>query len=164
MNESKIGFKIILNKKPTLYAKIKGSEKFSDINGNVLFYNTRYGVVVVSEIEGLRKIANNCDSPIFAFHIHSGNACTGDDEDPFKDALTHYNPTDCKHPYHAGDLPPLFSANGRSFSAVLTDRFSIEDIVNKTIVLHNSVDDFTSQPAGNSGEKIACGEIKRFRK
>ena len=36
------------------------------------------------------------------------------------------------------------------------------DIIDRTIVIHDQADDFHSQPAGNSGEKIACGEIKRF--
>lgn len=45
--------------------------------------------------------------------------------------------------------------------AFTTDRFSVEEIVGKTIIIHSNVDDFTTQPGGNSGEKIACGVIKR---
>jgi len=48
------------------------------------------------------------------------------------------------------------------FSMVLTNRFNLSEIIGKTIIIHSSVDDFTTQPAGNSGTKIACGEIRRF--
>ena len=33
------------------------------------------------------------------------------------------------------------------------------DIINKSVVLHEGYDDFSTQPAGNSGAKIACGRI-----
>jgi len=60
---------------------------------------------------------------------------------------------------NAGDLPPLFSANGYAFSAVLTNRFTIDEIIGRTIIIHSSVDDFITQPAGNAGTKNACGKI-----
>jgi Cu-Zn family superoxide dismutase len=56
-------------------------------------------------------------------------------------------------------MPPLFAANGHAFSAFLTDRFSINDIIGKTVVIHDSPDDFSTQPSGNSGSKLACGQI-----
>ena len=46
-------------------------------------------------------------------------------------------------------------------NAVVTDRFTISDIIGRTVVIHKSPDDFTTQPSGNAGAKIACGEIKR---
>ena len=70
----------------------------------------------------------------------------------------------CNHPYHAGDLPPLFSANGLGFSAFLTNRFVAEEIKGKTIIIHSNPDDFTTQPSGNSGIKIACGVISSLRR
>ena len=87
---------------------------------------------------------------------------TGNEDDPFADAKTHYNPKSCPHPYHAGDLPPLFSANGYAYSAVLTDRFTVDEIIGKTVVIHSSPDDFTTQPSGNAGRKIACGVITAY--
>ena len=45
--------------------------------------------------------------------------------------------------------------------SVLTDRFSVSDILGRTLVIHISPDDFTTQPSGNSGKKIACGQILR---
>ncbi|MBQ8615323.1 MAG: superoxide dismutase family protein [Clostridia bacterium] len=154
-------FLSLLSQRPQAMARISGSAIFPEIQGNVWFYQTSFGVLVVADIEGLPKDDLVCSSPIFAFHIHNGDSCTGNSEDQFANAGTHYNPNNCPHPYHAGDLPPLFSANGYAFSAVLTNRFKVNEIIGKTIIIHSNVDDFVSQPSGNSGSKIACGEIKR---
>lgn len=75
-------------------------------------------------------------------------------------AGTHYNPKNCPHPEHAGDLPPLLSCNGFAFQIFYTDRFVPEEVLGKTIIVHAASDDFTTQPSGNSGIMIACGEIK----
>jgi Cu-Zn family superoxide dismutase len=42
---------------------------------------------------------------------------------------------------------------------VLTDRFTLDEVIGRTVVIHALRDDFTTDPAGNSGEKIACGTI-----
>jgi Cu-Zn family superoxide dismutase len=102
-----------------------------------------------------------CKENIFAFHIHDGKSCTGNDTDPFANAKSHYNPHECSHPQHAGDLPPLFGNDGYAWSAILTNRFSIDEIIGNTIIIHSKPDDFTTQPSGNSGEKIACGVIHK---
>lgn len=152
---------ICINSKPSALAVLKGSEKYPDICGKVFFYEVCEGILVYAQVSKLPKATGKCDSPILAFHIHSGNSCTGTESDPFADALSHYNPKNYPHPFHAGDLPPLFSAHGRAVSLVLTDRFHINEIVGRAIIIHASIDDFSSQPAGNAGEKIVCGVIKR---
>ena len=118
----------------------------SNVMGTVQFYETPFGVLVRAEIDGLPS-----PSGIFAFHIHENTDC----ENPG----THFNPGNQPHPYHAGDLPPLFSANGRAFSLFLTDRFSLRQIICKTIIIHSMPDDFTTQPSGNPGKILACGQI-----
>ena len=45
---------------------------------------------------------------------------------------------------------------------IYIDKFSPKDIIGRTVVIHENIDDFHGQPAGNSGTKIACGEIKSF--
>ena len=84
----------------------------------------------------------------------------GNAEDEFANAGSHYNPTNCLHPYHAGDLPPLIENNGHAYMSVLLNNFKIKDIIGKVVIIHDSTDDFKSQPSGNSGKKIACGKIK----
>lgn len=153
-------FESFSSRHPSTVAYVSGSFEYSLIKGIVRFYRSAYGVFVVTQVSGL-PIGSMCASPIFGFHIHEGASCSGNADDPFADTLTHYNPKGCQHPYHAGDLPPLFGANGYAYSAVLTNRFTIDEIIGKTIVIHSSPDDFTSQPSGNAGKKIACGVITR---
>ena len=150
----------LLRKGPQAQATIKGSEVYPDIDGRMNFYQADNGVLVIVEVYGLPRGDGKCGSPIFAFHIHDGSSCSGESMDPFSNAMSHYNPYGCIHPYHAGDLPPLFGNDGYAFSAFLTNRFSVREIVGKTVIIHSEPDDFTSQPSGNSGEKIACGQIK----
>lgn len=163
-NHANFNIVSILRSRPDAMAALHGSDQHPEINGTVHFYQTSYGVLVVAEVMGLPTFNNVCGSPIFAFHIHEGGTCTGNENDPFADVGTHYNPYDCPHPYHAGDLPPLLDADGYAFSAVLTSRFTVEDIIGRTVILHAFPDDFITQPAGNSGAKIACGEIVKMRR
>ena len=148
-----------IKKRPYAYAKINGSNQYPSISGIAYFYKVQAGVLISIQVKGLPISDDVCQKPIFAVHIHSGDSCTGNSTDPFADAMTHYNPNNCNHPYHAGDLPPIFGANGLGFSAFLTNRFTAEEIIGKTLIIHSSADDFTTQPSGNSGIKIACGVI-----
>lgn len=145
--------------RPAAQANIRGSVEYPDLNGTISFYQTTQGVLVSAEIYGLPDSMSPCQHPVFGFHIHNGESCTGNDTDPFADALTHYNPTNCPHPYHAGDLPPLFGNDGYAFMMFLTNRFTVREVIGKTIIVHDMPDDFTTQPAGNSGNKIGCGVI-----
>ena len=92
----------------------------------------------------------------------SGISCTGNSEDEFADAQKHYNPKNCPHPYHFGDLPPLIENNGYSYMRVFINKFNVKDIIGKVIIIHEMPDDFTTQPSGNSGTKIACGKIRKI--
>ncbi len=150
---------MFLKHKPSALAYVKGSEKYPDIEGRVYFYGTTAGVVIVTSLSGLPGPDQPCYRAILGMHIHEGTKCSGNSSDPFADAKGHFNPYGCEHPQHAGDLPPVFSSGGRAWSAVLLNKFSINDILGKTVIIHSMPDDFKSQPSGNSGEKIACGVI-----
>lgn len=163
-NNNAIDLGRLLRMLPDAIAVMYGSRRYPQIYGSVRFYRTANGTLTVADVSGLPSGDGACDSPILAFHIHGGDSCTGNEEDPFANAGTHYDPNFCPHPYHAGDLPPLFSSGGKAFLAVLTDRFGIDDVVGKTVVIHSSPDDFTTQPSGNAGEKIACGVIVPTRR
>lgn len=146
--------------KNSAYAVIKGSRKYPKINGTVSFDRVKDGVLIKAKISGLPEDNVKCYGRIFAMHIHSGGSCSGNANDPFFNAGTHYNPKGCEHPYHAGDLPPLFSNNGTAEYSVVLNKFTIDEIIGKTVIVHDKPDDFTTQPSGNSGNKIACGVIK----
>ena len=154
-----INLRAVLRRIPNATAQLRGSEEYSDIKGEVRFYQTNLGTIVAAEVNGLPSPESLCASPVFGFHIHGGGSCTGNQADPFADALTHYDPYNCPHPYHAGDMPPLFPSRGYAFSLFITDRFTVREIIGKTVMIHSMPDDFTTQPSGNAGSKIACGEI-----
>lgn len=148
--------------RPQAAATIAGSKDYPGISGSVRLYQASEGVIVLARISGLPRSDSPCRERIFGFHIHEGGDCGGNMDDPLADAMAHYNPNGCEHPYHAGDLPPLFGNNGLALSLFLTNRFSIDEVIGRTVILHDHPDDFTTQPSGNSGTKIACGVIRRI--
>ena len=92
-------------------------------------------------------------------HIHEFGDCTP----PFDKTGGHYNREDRVpnlHPEHSGDLIPLFGNQGYAWTAFYDKRIVVPEITGKSVVVHRMRDDFTSQPAGDSGEKIACGVIR----
>lgn len=145
--------------KPEAYAQVRGSMQNAKIHGNIYFYGMHNGTLVIAEIYGLPNTIEKENGNFYGFHIHEGESCTGDEQDPFKNVGGHYNPEKETHPKHAGDLPPLLANDGIAWSAVYTDRFYPEDVVGRTVIIHGMADDFHTQPSGDSGMKIACGEI-----
>ncbi|MBE6733647.1 MAG: superoxide dismutase family protein [Ruminococcaceae bacterium] len=141
--------------KPQAIALIGGGNSTPTVSGIIKFYQKQSCVLIVADIKGLP----NTDTGFFGFHIHEGGDCGGID---FSNTKSHYNPDGTPHPKHAGDLPPLMLCGDTAHSSVLTDRFKVSDIIGRTVVIHDMADDFTSQPSGNSGEKIACGIIKKL--
>ncbi len=154
----------LVNAPLSAMAIVSGSQQFPAIRGNVKFYNTAYGVLVSAYFEGLPTSVSPCGDGIFAFHIHDGISCTGHTGDPFADAGSHYDTNNSPHPCHSGDLPPIFGNDGIGFLSFLTKRFSVEEILGKTLILHGGPDDFTTQPSGNAGSKIACGVIRSVKR
>ncbi len=141
--------------RPSAIAQIKGEPPGGPV-GLVSFYPRWDATLVVADIFQLPRGEGECASGIFGFHIHEGTSCQGPG---FAQTEGHLDLKGCEHPAHTGDLPPLFACGDRAFMAVLTDRFRIPDIIGRTVVIHSRPDDFTTQPSGNAGTKIACGEI-----
>ena len=56
---------------------------------------------------------------------------------------------------------PLLGNQGYAWTSFYDKRFAIDDIIGKSVVIHSRRDDFTTQPAGDSGEKIGCGVIRK---
>ena len=148
-------------KSVTAKAAVMGSKDYPALHGTVTLRQMKNGVLVTAEIFGLPGKQDKCDGGVFGFHIHEGTQCSGNEKDPFADAKMHYNPDGCPHPYHAGDLPPLFGNNGYAYMSVFTNRFRVDEVIGRVIIIHSKPDDFTTQPSGNSGAKIACGKIRK---
>lgn len=130
---------------------------YPGVRGVVNFYQTRWNVGLMVEVEfsGLPNDVSN--APRFlGMHIHENGTC----ENNFANAGMHYNPTMAAHPYHLGDLPPLLNSNGYAYMVFYDGLLSLSDVVNRSFIIHEKRDVFTTQPAGDSGNKIACGVIR----
>lgn len=163
MNNAKRILSSIWGKSPDASAYVRGGREYPALEGTVLFFSIDGKVAVCADFEGLPIPRDKCGNTFHGFHIHSGGSCRGSGADEFGASGSHYNPGDCPHPSHAGDLPPLLSCRGRAFSLFLTDRFTLDEIIGLTVIVHLNADDFTTQPSGNSGDKIACGVIRRAK-
>lgn len=139
--------------RPGAIARIAGGHRAPTLYGSVKFYQLSDAVLVAVDVTGLPRT----EKGVFGLHIHEGGNCSGTD---FVNTGAHYDTQKNEHPCHAGDLPPLFSCNGRAYMEVQTCRFRLKEILGKTVVIHGEPDDFRTQPAGNAGPKIACGIIE----
>ena len=105
-----------------------------------------------------------------AFHIHAVGKCEPPD---FKSAGPHFNPDQTKHGLmnaegpHAGDMPNLHvPGEGKLQVEVLNpmvslnEKASLLDQDGSALVIHAGVDDYVSDPAGNAGDRIACGVVE----
>jgi Cu-Zn family superoxide dismutase len=130
--------------------------------GIVTFTQKGDKVAVAAQLSGLSPGAHG-------FHVHEKGDCSAPDA---TSAGGHYNPTGKPHgapdaaEHHAGDLPMLHAdASGNAtFTAEMsgvTVGSGANDLVGKSVVVHRDVDDYKSQPAGNSGPRIGCGVITK---
>jgi len=147
-------------------AYIRGGPLAPEITGTVIFENVPGGTRVRADIRGLPayKPAQGTSPPVgpHGFHIHQFGSCEiGDPENPFQAAGNHWNPDNQPHGNHAGDFPVLFSNNGRAEMSFFTNRFKPKDVIGKTVIIHQSPDDYRTQPAGDAGKRLACGVIMR---
>ena len=149
----------LLTREPTAIASIHGNRFFPAINGTALFYPFAAGTLIAVHVIGLPYKDSDCGKSFYGFHIHEGRHCTGNETDPFSDTGSHYNPAGCLHPHHAGDLPALLGNNGEALTIFYANSFLPDQVVGRTLVIHEMPDDYMTQPSGNSGMKIACGEI-----
>lgn len=148
---------LLAENRPQAMAWVTGNSKAPQLSGLVKFYHTPYGgVLVEAEFFGLPNVDHEGSSDFYAMHIHQFGDCS----DNFANTGEHYNPTSMPHPDHAGDMPPVLANQGYAWLSFYDKRFTIDDILNRSVIIHSRADDFTTQPSGNSGDKIGCGVIR----
>lgn len=133
---------LLLYNHPGAIAWVSGSEQYPGLSGAVRFYHTTYGgVLVEAEIFGLPNSNLPGSSSFYAMHIHDSGDCS----DHFSHTGLHYNPQNALHPDHAGDMPPLLGNQGYAFSVFYDKRYTIQEIIGRSVIIHERPDDFTSQ-------------------
>ncbi len=135
--------------------------------GTIAFSATSHGVLIEYDLKGLTPGAH-------AIHIHTSGNC--DPKVAFTSAGPHFSPDPTKmhgymaqHSPHPGDLPNEYAAaDGTLHASTISNAFSlgngkksIFDRDGASIIVDARGDDYISQPAGNSGDRIACGVIMR---
>ncbi|CAM3698041.1 superoxide dismutase family protein [Polynucleobacter brandtiae] len=134
----------------------------SNTKGTVNFVWQGHDVLVTGNFSGLKPNAEQ------GFHVHEKGDCSAPDA---TSAGGHFNPDTKYHGMpnsdasHAGDMPNIKSdANGNAVYSAKLSGFSVSTgsngILGRSVVIHRDPDDYKSQPAGNSGPRIACGLIK----
>jgi Cu-Zn family superoxide dismutase len=134
----------------------------SKASGNALFIEENGKVTFTAHVNGLKP-------GIHAIHIHEKADCNSPDG---KSAGGHWNPTFKDHgkwgaaAYHKGDIGNFTAdADGKGTITMTTNEWCIgcgdpkKDILGKGLIVHEDPDDYTSQPAGNAGTRIACSAI-----
>src|SRR5207237_727941 len=133
-----------------------------DVTGTVKFTQSGDKVHMEARVAGLTPGAHG-------FHIHEKGDCSSGDG---MSAGGHFNPLSKPHAHvatperHAGDLPPL-EANASGVAALDADLDVIKvgagptDVIGHAVIVHAAPDDFTTQPTGNSGARVACGVIAK---
>ncbi|HEY0856087.1 MAG TPA: superoxide dismutase family protein [Albitalea sp.] len=129
--------------------------------GTVIFEQHGQHVMVFAKVSGLKPNAQH------GFHVHEKGDCSSGDG---MGTGGHFNPTGKPHgpqsaDHHAGDLPALKAdANGNADARFHLSAVSIgsgaADLVGRGLIVHADPDDYTTQPTGNSGARIACAVIK----
>lgn len=134
--------------------------------GEAILTETDTGIQIDIEAEQLPPGAHG-------FHIHEKGLCEA--ENKFESAGGHFNPFHKEHGTlnpkgpHAGDLPNIIVQNdGTVVDTIHTDLVTLKKSkVNSllktdgtSLIIHANPDDYQTDPAGNAGERIACGVIK----
>jgi superoxide dismutase, Cu-Zn family len=132
--------------------------------GTVSLLQTPAGVLLKLSVKGMPPGEH-------AFHIHAVGKC----EPPsFDSAGAHFNPGNTHHgimvgPGHAGDMhiPPNGSLEVELINAAITiDTANPNSVFHPdgtAVVIHGGKDDYMTDPAGNAGNRIACGVISQGR-
>ena len=135
------------------YVELSGNPKYPDLTGLISFIQYPYHVEVSLFLENIPK------DQLLRFHIYEGTTCSEKSEDESVDAKIHYAPDNSDYPNHTWDLPSIYSYDGRARMTFNTDKFFVRDILGKTIILYENLDNFRNQLASDAESKIACGEI-----
>jgi len=131
--------------------------------GTAELTGTKAGVLIALDVNSLPA------GQWVAFHVHQVGTC--DHATGHESAGGHFNPKGAEHGYlsdngaHAGDMPNQYvSADGMLKAHVLNTAVTLEGgdnaIKGKALMIHADPDDYSGQPSGNAGKRLACAVIE----
>jgi superoxide dismutase, Cu-Zn family len=134
----------------------------SQVTGTVTFTQQGDRVTIVADVQGLPPNSSH------GFHIHERGDCSAPDA---SSAGGHFNPVMHSHGgptspmHHAGDLGNLeANANGRAYKRLIVDDITLgsgsTSVMARGVIVHEKLDDYTTQPTGNAGGRLGCGVIR----
>jgi superoxide dismutase, Cu-Zn family len=138
--------------------------------GEAVLTETPLGVLIKID---LRRNAPGMTPGTHALHVHEVGEC----EPPFTSAGAHFNPLKKDHGFlhkqgqHLGDLPNIHVVKDAPLvveflvpQMALSDaKTGIFDADGSALVIHQGADDYQTDPAGNSGDRVACGVLEQKR-
>ncbi|MGJ8714223.1 MAG: superoxide dismutase family protein [Maribacter stanieri] len=152
-----------MNEEETVVKFMLEPKSDSKVKGEVTFTEDDDEVSMVAVLSGLTEGEH-------AIHIHQTADCTAADG---SSAGGHWNPTNEPHGkwgasegYHKGDIGNFTAdADGNAKVEFSTEEWCIgcddenKNILGKGVIVHQGVDDFTSQPSGAAGARVSCAGI-----
>ena len=152
-----------LHKNAIAVAELK-SANTTDVVGSVQFIPHADGIRIVGHVMNLTPGKHG-------IHVHEKGDLSAPD---FSSAGGHYNPTNEPHAgpdaerRHMGDLGNITAeSDGTAKIDMVDKRIKLEgsnSILGRALIVHSGPDDFTSQPSGNSGDRVAGGIIQKIRR
>jgi Cu-Zn family superoxide dismutase len=146
---------------PTAVADLEPT-KGNEARGKVTFTQDGDNVRVNANVSGLKPGAQH------GFHVHEKGDCSSGDG---MSTGGHFNPDGKPHgpqsaAHHDGDMPALVADSYGNASVSFTLKgvslvSGAHDLVGKGLIVHRDADDYTTQPTGNAGPRIACAVIKK---
>lgn len=135
------------------------SKSGSHVSGEVTFLNTvKDGLTMTVKLKGATP-------GVHGIHVHDKGDCAADDAST---AGPHFNPMAEKHGgpatehHHAGDLGNItVEADGHATYETIVKTLKFEDVIGKSIIVHEKADDLATDPSGNSGARQACAVITK---
>ena len=120
----------MINQYPVAVARLRGDREHMGLRGAVRFYQLPGGILVETDVVGL------AGNGFYYIHIHGGTDRAG-----------------------TGILPPILSCNGKAYSVVMTDRFSIREVLGRRVEIWKN-----QENSERFENPVASGSIERVQK